>query len=144
MPDTGNPMMDKLGPAIGPMEVFPPADPAPTSAMIWPPEDECAVPREPRPRPPPVRPRSHARAPGGRHPWTADEEKKLRALVVKFQIGNTPIPWQRIALHANFGHNSGSCQKRFGELKPLMWQDCDKFYFPGSGGEVIASKHRHI
>ena len=81
--------------------------------------------------------------PACRHAWTPDEDKKLRALVEKFK-GRGDIPWMQIALQANFGHNSGSCKKRFEELPPLKWADSNVFLFKGKAGngEVVASKKR--
>ena len=60
---------------------------------------------------------------------------------------NAPeIPWQRIALQANMGHNSGSCKKRFEELPKLKYKECSIFTFTGKqgGGEVIGERKTGI
>ena len=70
-------------------------------------------------------------------PWTAAHDQKLRVLVEKYKVGGQ-VNWQTVALKANFGHNSGSCQKRFDQLPKLKWQDANVFIF--ESGAVIAKK----
>ena len=72
-----------------------------------------------------------------RQPWTADDDQKLRVLVQRHTIG-LETPWQTIALKGNFGHNSGSCQKRFAELPKLQYQNMNVFVF--ANGTLTAEK----
>lgn len=79
------------------------------------------------------------------HKWTPSEDKKLRVLVEMYR-NEAEIPWQKIALKANMGHNSGSCKKRFLELPKLKYKECNIFTFTGAagGGEVIAERKTSI
>lgn len=74
--------------------------------------------------------------------WDAKDDNVLRNLVVKYRVGTEEPPWQIIAMKANFGHNSGSCKKRFAELPPVQNENADVFVFKGKngGGEVVATK----
>ena len=72
-----------------------------------------------------------------RRPWTADDDQKLRVLVQRYTIG-LETPWQMIALKGNFGHNSGSCQKRFAALPQLQYQNMNVFVF--ANGTLTAKK----
>ena len=47
-----------------------------------------------------------------------------------------------VALKANFGHNSGSCQKRFEQLPKLKYADANVFVF--ANGTVEAKKKEFI
>ena len=76
-----------------------------------------------------------------RRPWTAADDQKLRVLVEKYTVGNE-TPWQQIALKGNFGHNSGSCQKRFAELPKLQYTNMNVFIF--DKGTVTAKKKEWI
>ena len=94
------------------------ADKAPSKQPVWAPEDD--------------------------HPWTAEEDKQLRVIVETYR--HYPIedmPWQLVALKANFGHNSGSCKARYLSLPALKWADCSHFHFAPGGG-VTAHKRRGV
>ena len=61
---------------------------------------------------------------GCRHPWTKEDDTLLRRQVEKF-ARLEPKPWGQIAMgcelesKGKFGHNNGSCKKRFEELPKL-------------------------
>jgi len=82
--------------------------------------------------------------PEDKKPWDAKDDNVLRNLVVKYRVGSDEPPWQIIAMKANFGHNSGSCKKRWEELPPVPNENADVFVFKGKngGGEVIATKRK--
>ena len=77
-------------------------------------------------------------------PWTAADDNRLRKFVAPFVNDPNP-PWPLIASRCNFGHNSGSCAKRYAELTSKhtsKWEAGKRFEFKGStaGGEVIGYK----
>jgi hypothetical protein len=77
------------------------------------------------------------------HPWKPEEDKLLRKLVEEYRF-HAETPWSKIALTANFGHNSGSCKARYESLPKLKWADASVFEFAGKkgGGKVTASKKK--
>jgi len=80
-------------------------------------------------------------APEDANPWTAADDQKLRVLVQKYTVGGE-VNWMTVALKANFGHNSGSCQKRFEQLPKLKYADANVFVF--ANGTVEAKKKEFI
>ena len=79
---------------------------APDHVKVWPPEDE--------------------------RPWTTADDKLLRMLVAKHSTRND-VPWGTISLKGNFGHNSGSCKKRYEQLLSLKHPDASVFVCANGG-----------
>ena len=67
-----------------------------------------------------------------RRPWTTADDKLLRMLVAKHSTRND-VPWGTISLKGNFGHNSGSCKKRYEQLPSLKHPDASVFVFANGG-----------
>ena len=55
--------------------------------------------------------------PPAQRPWSVAHDDALRKEVAKFAYDPTRIPWALVATRLNFGHNSGSCAKRWEELR---------------------------
>ena len=76
-------------------------------------------------------------------PWSAADDNRLRKFAAPFANVPNP-PWPVIAMRCNFGHNSGSCAKRWLELTRTesKWEAGRRFEFKGAngGGEVIGYK----
>ena len=77
-------------------------------------------------------------------PWTDSDDVRLRKFMAPFVHDEHP-PWPLISTRCNFGHNSGSCEKRWAEItttKTSKWDAGKRFEFKGAtgGGEVIGYK----
>lgn len=81
-------------------------------------------------------------SPEDKGPWTPAHDEKLRqALAIYVQMKNEEaIPWPLIATKANFGHNSGSCKKRWNEVLKLnqtKWHNVKAVQFGGKGSSIV-------
>ena len=79
-----------------------------------------------------------------RSPWSDSDDLRLRKFMAPFVNDEFP-PWPLIATRCNFGHNSGSCEKRWKEIqvtKNTKWDAGKRFEFGGAkaGGEVTGFK----
>ena len=79
----------------------------------------------------------------GRHGWTTEEDAQLRVVVLQLKVGNN-IPWDRVSLKLNNGHNSGSCLKRYSELPSLQFQSASQIYFGGKKQGVAVSANSKV
>ena len=70
-------------------------------------------------------------------PWTDEHDAALRKAVLRYDYDpSRPKPWTVIATRLNFGHNSGSCAKRWDEIRLVgasVWEEGDRFVFSGCG-----------
>jgi hypothetical protein len=73
-------------------------------------------------------------------PWTKEDDATLKKVVRDYLIDDDETkPWPVIATKCNFGHNSGSCKKRW----ILLSQKKDKYHnvkgvqFGAKGGPII-------
>ena len=79
-------------------------------------------------------------APEDDHPWTAEDETKLKRVVEQYHhLPAEQLNWVTISLKCAFGHNSGSCKAKFESLPKHKYADMDRFSFTPGGG-VAASK----
>ena len=86
----------------------------------------------------------HPFLPSRSGPWTDADDVRLRKFMAPFVHDEHP-PWPLISTRCNFGHNSGSCEKRWAEIpttKTSKWDAGKRFEFKGAtgGGEVIGYK----
>ena len=78
-------------------------------------------------------------------PWTREDDSILRVECEKF-AHLAPLPWRQIAMACDraakgkYGHNDGSCKKRFEEIGPLKTDKADVFCFQPGGAMTSFKK----